>query len=65
MKLYKLAVNNRLICEVEMDVPEWLPVKPRLPRSWLRTVAAQALREFFSGPKYLGCDTRTGSPILN
>lgn len=65
MQLYELRVNNRTICEVTMDVPSWLPVKPRVPRSWLRMLAAQALHEFFRRPEYLGCDTRTGSPILN
>jgi len=65
MQLYALTVNKRTICEVTMDVPRWLPVKPRVPRSWLRMLAAQALREFFDHPQYLGCEARTGSPILN
>ena len=65
MKLYSLAVNNRTVCEVSVETPQWMPVKPRVPKSWLRMLAAQALREFFIRPPYLGCDTRTGSPILN
>lgn len=65
MKLYELAVNNEVICEVTMDVPAWLPVKPRVPRTWLRVLAAQAFREFFNRPQYLRCDARKGSPILN
>lgn len=65
MKVYELAINKSTICEVRMDVPAWLPVKPRLSRMWLRTVAAQAISEFFNRSPYLGCDTRTGSTIFN
>ena len=65
MKLYELAVNNTVVCEVTMDVPVWLPVKPRISHPWLKRLASQALHEFFSRPQYLPCDARTGSPILN
>lgn len=40
MQLYQLYNNDRLLLSVSMDVPDWLPVRPRLNRFWLR----QALR---------------------
>ena len=65
MKLYSLAVNNNVICEVTMEVPHWLPVRPAIPRRWLRDLAAQALCEFFKRSPYLQCDDSTGSSIFN
>ena len=47
MKLYTLVVNECEILEVTVAAPSWLPVPPALPRRWLRSVAAQALRNYF------------------
>jgi hypothetical protein len=43
-RLYSLAVNGRTIVEVDAEVPDWFPVKPRINTRWLRTIVAQALR---------------------
>lgn len=42
--LYSLAVDDRNICTVSMDVPDWMPVNPRLNGRWLRYLIASALR---------------------
>lgn len=42
--LYSLAVDNRNVCTVQMDVPAWFPVCPKLNRRWLKTVLEMALR---------------------
>jgi hypothetical protein len=47
MRLYDLNVNGDAICSVEMDVPAWMPVRPRLHSGWLRTVVGNALRNYF------------------
>lgn len=44
--LAKLQINGETICEVEADVPDWLPVRPRLNRLWLRGLFAQAIRNY-------------------
>lgn len=48
MRLQSLSVNNQTVCEVDMDVPEWLPVRPRLNAVWLRSLVSEALRRYFS-----------------
>lgn len=67
MKLCSLVVNGREICEVEVETPAWLPVRPTVPKHWLRTILARALRPYFPPqPSYLEChDRSTGSAILN
>jgi hypothetical protein len=66
VRLYSLEANGRTLCRVTMESPRWLPVRPRVPRCWLRLLAGKALREFFNPSQYLGCnDTSTGSPIFN
>jgi len=50
MKLYSLTAGNRTICEVEIDAPAWLPVRPRVPKVWLSSVIARALGHYFSPP---------------
>jgi hypothetical protein len=47
MRLYDLNVNGDAICSVDMDVPDWMPVRPRLNASWLRAVVGNALRNYF------------------
>lgn len=51
MRLYSLNVNGQPVCEVEMDSPEWMPVRPRLNGVWLRSLVSQALRRYFSANK--------------
>lgn len=67
MKLYTLAVNQRTICEVEVETPPWLPVRPHVPKTWLSSVISRALGHYFSPqPTYLGWyDRSTSSPFLN
>jgi hypothetical protein len=48
MILYSLSANDKPVCEVEMDAPDWLPVRPRLNGVWLRGIVSQALRRYFS-----------------
>lgn len=49
MRLYALSVNDEPVCSVEMvDVPEWMPVRPRLNSSWLRAIVGHALRNYFT-----------------
>jgi hypothetical protein len=47
MRLYDLNVNGDQVCSVEMDVPTWMPVRPRLNATWLRSVVGHALRNYF------------------
>jgi hypothetical protein len=47
MRLYDLNVNGEAVCSVDMDVPTWMPVRPRLHAGWLRTVVGHALRSYF------------------
>lgn len=47
MRLYALNVNAETVCSVDMDVPEWMPVRPRLNSAWLRSVVGHALRNYF------------------
>lgn len=67
MKLYSLVANGREICEVEIETPSWLPVRPTVPKQWLRTVLARALHQCFPPePTYLEChDRSTSSAVLN
>jgi hypothetical protein len=48
MTLYSLKVDEEPVCEVEMEAPEWLPVRPRLNTGWLKTTVAKALHNYFS-----------------
>lgn len=67
MKLYSLAVNDREICSVEIESPDWLPVRPRVPKAWLASIVVRALRRcFVQQPTYLEWhDRSTSSAILN
>jgi len=69
MKLYSLAVNERVVCSVEVESPAWLPVRPRVPKTWLASVVSRALllNDYFAPqPTYLGWyDRSTSSPFLN
>lgn len=57
-RLYTLAVNQKEIVAVDMEVPNWLPVQPKLNRSWLHSIVRQALaRVLQPAPAYLGCDS--------
>ena len=57
-RLYTLAVDHKEIVVVDMEVPAWLPVKPRLNRAWLRNIVREALaRVLQPAPAYLGCDS--------
>lgn len=47
-RLYSFAVNGENLVEVDMDVPKWFPVRPRINRNWLRYIVAQALRRYFT-----------------
>jgi hypothetical protein len=47
MRLYSLQVNEATVCAVEMDTPDWMPVRPRLNGMWLRSVVGHALRSYF------------------
>lgn len=47
-RLYTLAVNEQAIVAIDMDVPDWLPVRPRLNRCWLRGLISAALRRYFA-----------------
>ena len=46
MTLARLEVNGDTLCEVIVDVPSWLPVRPRLNRVWLRGLLVTALRHY-------------------
>jgi len=46
--LAKLQINGETICEVIVDVPDWLPVRPRLDKRWLRGVFAEAIRNYMA-----------------
>lgn len=48
MRLYSVDVNGVNVVEVEMEGFDWMPVQPRLNRSWLRFVVGKALRSYFS-----------------
>jgi hypothetical protein len=65
MKVYSLALNGKPICEVEMEAPSWLPVRPRVNKAWLTALAAQALRELFPTQVYLKRDTKASSTVFN
>ena len=65
MKLYSLVANGREVCSVEVESPSWLPVRPRVPKYWLRKVIVKALALNLAQPAYLRYDRSTGSPILN
>ena len=65
MKVYSLAMNGKPICEVEMEVPAWLPVKPQVNKVWLTALAAQAVRELFPTQVYLERDTKASSTVFN
>ena len=47
VRLYVLKVNGKLICEVTMNVPSWMPSIPRLDPAWLRGIVAEAIRNHF------------------
>jgi hypothetical protein len=47
MRLYDLNVNGEAVCSVDMDVPDWMPVRPRLNGGWLRSIVGHALRNYF------------------
>ena len=66
MNLYSLDVNGRTVCEVEIEAPAWLPVRPRVPKVWLSSVISRAFdRYFLPQPPYLGYDRSTGCTFLN
>lgn len=67
MKLYSLSVNAREICSVEVESPEWLPVRAAVPKNWLVSVGSRALRCcFVPQPVYLGWNDRSHiRPFLN
>lgn len=48
VKLYSLANGSEEICEVSSEIPDWLAVKPRLSKTWLRELVASALKSYFS-----------------
>lgn len=45
--LYQLQENNRTVLEISAYAPRWLPVRPSVPKPWLRSVLQQALDERF------------------
>lgn len=47
MILSTAEVNGVAILTVEMEGADWLPVRPRLNHCWLRSLLAQALRNYF------------------
>jgi hypothetical protein len=47
MRLYELSINAEPVCSVDMDVPSWMPVRPRLSVVWLRSVVGQAVRGYY------------------
>jgi len=57
-RLYTLAVNDQEVLAVDMNVPEWLPVKPKLNRAWLRNIVRNALAHVFQpASAYLNCES--------
>lgn len=48
MTYYRLAANGQTICEVEVECPAWLPVRPKINSSWLRSLVRQAIRSCLS-----------------
>jgi hypothetical protein len=52
-KLYSLSVNEKPVLDVHMDVPNWMPVRPRLDRPWLRGLITRALRNCFDQTRAL------------
>ena len=51
-KLYALSVNEQPVVEVYVDSPPWIPVRPRVPRRWLRDLVALVLPERLEGRSY-------------
>jgi hypothetical protein len=49
--LAKLQINGETICEVTAEAPDWLPVRPRLPRAWLRALFAAAFRSYYQAQR--------------
>jgi len=47
MKLLSLDINGQAGCSVTMPGASWLPVRPRLPKSWLRSLYSSVLRSYF------------------
>jgi hypothetical protein len=43
--LYHLDENGRTVLEVSAYAPRWLPVRPTVPRHWLRFLLKQVLDE--------------------
>lgn len=42
-KVYELKKDDKAILTVSCATPDWLPLKPKLSRPWLRRVVADAL----------------------
>ena len=47
MSVYSLKSDNQAICEIDIECPCWLPVRPRIHAGWLRFLVANALRRYF------------------
>ena len=47
MMLYSLQINDQPVCEITMDVPLGLPVRPQLNSAWLMSVVVEAIQGYF------------------
>lgn len=45
--LYELRMNGKRLVKVDMEVPDWLPIEPKLNQKWLKGVITEALRHEF------------------
>lgn len=60
---YSLKVNGQQVAEVEVETPGWLPVKPKINRTFLLAVASRALRQQDSSAGARGNGVTAGTCI--
>jgi hypothetical protein len=64
--IYSLKAEDRELLEVAVEIPAWLPVRPKLPGRWMCSIVTGALRAYIRRrPAYLRCDRDITSPALN
>ncbi len=49
MRVFSLAINGKTVAEIDCSCPDWLPVRPRINRRWLRVMLAEAVRAYYQG----------------
>lgn len=56
MTLYELRLDNVTTCKVQADVPDWLPVKPRVHPEFVKMLINNALNIYFQKKNRLQCN---------